>query len=145
MYQLESKKITDFSPLEVFRLFQLRCDIFVVEQNCPYPELDESDLICEHILLKNENQIIGTARIFPVENKKSKIGRVCIHKDHRSQQLGYPLVQKAIDEIISKGGKEIQISAQTHLMTFYQKLGFQTISESYLEDGIPHIDMRLIL
>ncbi len=145
MNHWEIKSFEALSNLELFRMLQLRTDIFVVEQSCAYPELDESDLSCEHLLLKVDHKIVGTARIFPVQDEKSKIGRVCIHPSYRDQKLGYPLMEKAIQHIQEKGGKQIDISAQTHLAAFYQKLGFKSTSNSYLEDGIPHIDMRLIL
>lgn len=143
MNHWEIKSFDALSNLELFRMLQLRTDVFVVEQKCPYPDLDENDLSCQHLLLKVNNQIVGTARIFPIVDGKSKIGRVCIHPSYRALKLGYPLMEKAIAFIRTQAGNEIHISAQAHLETFYQNLGFKTISTIYLEDDIPHIDMCL--
>lgn len=139
----EFKSFEELTNLELFRMLELRTNIFVVEQNCPYPELDDADLICKHLLLKLNDQIIGTARIFPTKNYKSKIGRVCIHKDFRGNAYAHELMQRCIQECKVNGSELIEISAQHHLEAFYQSHQFKTVSEIYLEDGIPHIKMQL--
>ncbi len=144
--------ILRFSELDTYTLYallKLRVDVFVVEQNCPYPELDEKDLHPEtrHILLKKGDKILGYSRILPpgVSFKDAPgVGRVCVAQTARRLGLGELVVAKAI-ATAKEGwpGLDIHISAQCYLQRFYESMGFVAASEPYLEDDIPHLKMIL--
>ncbi len=141
------KKYSDLTRDELFDILKLRTDIFVVEQNCPYPELDEEDKRAFH-LIQVENQIvIGTLRIITNSNKSyCKIGRVAVHKDYRKRGYGKLIMEAALAFIKSDlKEKLVVISAQQYLDAFYNNLGFKNTGKKYLEDGIPHQEMTLEL
>jgi ElaA protein len=142
--------VLDFHQLSIDQLYQimkLRQDIFVVEQTCPYPDMDGLDPQCKHLFAIENDQVIATTRLLPkglAHPDYAAIGRVVIAEQARGRQLGYELMQRSIDAIRDEHPKvTIKIGAQQHLEGFYNKLGFNTISEMYLEDDIPHIDMLL--
>lgn len=138
------KKFQELTVEELYAILQLRTDIFVVEQECPYPEVDGRDQASHHLCAIEEGQLIAYARILlpGVSFSEASIGRVLVAKSHRGKGLGYPLIEKAITFIRDElEQSRIKISAQAHLQKFYENCGFQTVSEVYLEDGIPHQDM----
>lgn len=145
-------QIVQFDELDTYTLYamlQLRVDVFVVEQNCPYPELDEKDLHpqTKHILLKKAGKILAYARILPPDVSFAGVpgvGRVCVAQTARRLGLGEVLVAKAI-ATAKQGwpGLDIHISAQCYLQRFYESMGFVAASEPYLEDDIPHLKMIL--
>ncbi len=132
---------------EFHAILQLRINVFVVEQNCPYEELDNKDQIAFHLFAyaeDNSNTVIAYTRIFKPGDyyKEAALGRVVVHPDFRKQQLGYTLIEKTIAVIEEKLQTSIiKIGAQTHLKRFYSSFGFRQIGEDYIEDGIPHIYM----
>ncbi|CAM3688377.1 GNAT family N-acetyltransferase [Rheinheimera salexigens] len=145
-------QVVTFSQLDtltLYSLLQLRVDVFVVEQNCPYPELDDRDLELNtrHIILKKGDKVIAYARVLApgvVFEDYPAIGRVCVSQTARRLSLGQVLVEKSIDVIAQLWpATDIYISAQCYLEQFYQQLGFNAAGESYLEDDIPHITMIL--
>ncbi|MBO2672506.1 GNAT family N-acetyltransferase [Shewanella algae] len=133
----------------LYELMKLRVDIFVVEQNCPYPELDEKDRAAGamHLLGRSSSgELLAYARLLPagVSYSQVSIGRVAVAAEARGGGRARQLMQEAI------GGcnklwpaEDIKIGAQEYLRAFYQSLGFEAVSEVYLEDGIPHLDMLL--
>jgi len=139
------KKWNDLTLDEFHDILQLRITVFVVEQNCPYPELDTKDKIAYHFFAKNtKNKIIAYTRIFKPGDyyTEAALGRVVVHQDFRNKKLGIQLIDKTILEIEKLFGKgAIKIGAQTYLKKFYSSFGFQQIGEEYIEDGIPHIYM----
>jgi len=141
------KKYEDLTLDEFHDILQLRIDVFVVEQNCPYPELDTKDKIAFHFYGKDKNaDIIAYTRIFKSGDyyKEAAFGRVVVHQDFRNQKLGYELVEQTINEIQQLfGNTTIKIGAQKHLKKFYSSFGFQQVGKEYIEDGIPHIYMQL--
>lgn len=140
-----NKTFSGLSVEELYQLLKLRSDVFVVEQNCVYPDLDGKDLICVHLFAKNEKQIVAYARIVPpgVSYPEPSIGRVVTHPSFRRKGMGRILMKKAMEFCSGTyPGFDICISAQEYLQNFYQELGFQRISETYLEDGIPHLKMH---
>ncbi|MEM9052175.1 MAG: GNAT family N-acetyltransferase [Bacteroidota bacterium] len=143
----EIKRFEDLSLIELHNLLRVRLDIFVVEQNCPYSEIDGMDPKCIHVLGKTEeDEIIATARIAPANTIYSEwsIGRVVVKEEFRRFKLGKELMQVSIDYCNDMASaKTIKIAAQLYLKKFYSELGFKQISEVYLWDGIDHIDMRL--
>ncbi|MBO2680974.1 GNAT family N-acetyltransferase [Shewanella algae] len=133
----------------LYELMKLRVDIFVVEQNCPYPELDEKDRVAGamHLLGRSSSgELLAYARLLPagVSYSQVSIGRVAVAAKARGGGRARQLMLEAI------GGchklwpaEDIKIGAQEYLRAFYQSLGFEAVSEVYLEDGIPHLDMLL--
>lgn len=126
-------------------LLALRIDVFVVEQECPYSELDGKDKIAHHIIGRNqEGRVIATARILPpgISYKEVAIGRVVTAPSERGTGLGHQLMDAA-DQFIREhyGEVDVRISAQEHLEQFYKQHGFQSTGKRYLEDNIPHVEM----
>lgn len=142
-YIVEIKDMGGFSAHELYALLKLRVDVFVVEQNCPYPELDGKDDQALHLMLKRGEEIIAAARIFPPhDDVPTKIGRVVVSPDHRGERLGEALMQEALTACKERfPGAPMFLSAQSHLQKFYGSFGFKLVSDEYLEDGIPHVDM----
>ncbi len=141
------KPFSALSTTELYDLMHLRQEIFIVEQDCPYLDADTKDQDCEHILLYVNNILVAYARVVPegISYKNyTSIGRVVTKKTQRGTGLGQKLMQYAIN-VCQKlyPHKAIKISAQCYAIGFYEKLGFQSVGEEYLEDDIPHIGMVL--
>ncbi len=143
-------KIKSFDQLdrdELYELLKLRVDVFVVEQNCPYAEIDGRDRHPEtlHLMGRNQNkELLAYLRILPpgLSFKQASMGRVVVGKKSRGKGISDTMVKKAIDQInLIWPDENVQIGAQVYLKAFYESHGFVAASESYLEDGIPHIDM----
>lgn len=138
------KSFSELSIFELYAILKARVDVFVVEQNCPYPDLDGWDSQTMHIFAKDNYGIIAYCRVFPPEIKynEASIGRVLTTHGYRKQGLGKKLLAQAIDVIQKRyEGANIRISAQDYLMAFYQSFGFETTGLHYLEDNIPHSEM----
>lgn len=133
-------KWKDLTTEQLYKILALRADVFVVEQNCPYLDPDGKDETALHLCVFNKSLLIGYARIF-LNNTPCIIGRVVINKTYREKQIGRKLMEKSIAKIPPE--KEIFISAQERLKSFYESLGFTQVAVGYLEDGIPHIPMML--
>lgn len=140
-------KTFDELTLEEFHsILKLRIDIFVVEQNCPYPELDNKDQLAYHFFCKDNNEVIAYTRIFKPGDyyKEAAFGRVVVHQNFRKQALGKELIFRTIEETYKLFNETpIKIGAQIYLNKFYKSFGFNQIGAEYLEDGIPHIYMIL--
>lgn len=139
-------KFEQLSTIQLYELIKLRVDVFVVEQNCPYPELDNKDIKSGvyHLLGYQQNKLVACARLLPkgVSYDSVSIGRVATHGDYRGDGLGHQLMAEAVEQSMKIWDyPAITIGAQAHLEAFYAKHGFAKISEVYLEDDIPHIDM----
>jgi ElaA protein len=140
------KSFRDLSTFELFQIYELRAMVFVVEQNCPYQDVDALDLEALHVFFMEENRLTAYARIIAphAEQTESKIGRVVVHPDFRGRDLGRTLMKLCIKTALEQfDSKEVVISAQTYLLRFYTELGFISEGESYLEDELPHQRMRL--
>ena len=136
------KQFNELTLDELYKILKVRTSIFVVEQNCPYQELDDLDQNSYHIYLEEDNQIIAYARVIPKDNPfhEVSIGRVLVTK--RRHGYGTKIVQKAIEVAIEKYHTEkIVIEAQTYVKKMYENVGFKQISMPFLEDGIEHIKM----
>src|SRR5690606_20022455 len=130
---------------QLFEIYKLRCEVFVVEQNCAYQDVDDKDFKAHHLLMFQNEQLVGYCRILPpnVSYKEPAIGRVVVSKDFRGKQFGKLLMKQAVDETKKLfQNQDIVISAQLYLLKFYTELGFAKEGEEYLEDNIPHIQMR---
>lgn len=143
-------QVLTFAELDthtLYSLLQLRDDVFVVEQNCPYPELDDKDLDPQtrHVLLKKGDKVIAYARVLAPGVSFAGfpgIGRVCVSQTARRLGLGKVLVERTLAETSQLWpATDIHISAQCYLQRFYEELGFKAASEPYLEDDIPHLQM----
>ena len=144
--ELQIKRFEDLTGDELYAILKLRVDVFVVEQRCPYPELDGLDRGALHVWLQDEDGIEAYLRVLDrgVKSPYVSIGRVIAAK--RRMGLGTQIVQagiKAAKEIY--GAEAVYIEAQTYARGLYEKQGFRQISEEFSEDGIPHIKMLLTL
>jgi len=138
------KKFEDLSLLELYEILQLRSEVFVVEQNCVFLDLDGKDQFSLHLQGRINGQLAAVVRILPpgLAYDEPSIGRVVSSPKFRKQGVGIELMKKAIEKIISLYGEvPIKISAQVYLKKFYENFGFLECSEAYLEDDIPHIKM----
>lgn len=126
-------------------LLQLRASVFVVEQDCPYSDPDHKDPKCWHLSGRLNDQLVATLRAVPpgVSYSDSSIGRVVVAPNVRGLQLGRELMKVGIAFNRHMWGGAIRISGQSYLESFYQSLGFQTVSDPYMEDDIPHVEMLL--
>lgn len=141
----KTKRWEEVSRDELYNFSRLRINVFVVEQDCPYPEFDDVDQESIHLWAENASGIcIAYLRIIPPGKKRTvpSIGRVVVDEEARKSGLGRTLMNKGIDWTQQEFGPiQIKISAQEYLIRFYESLGFSTRGEGYLEDGIPHIEM----
>ncbi|MEC4727986.1 GNAT family N-acetyltransferase [Shewanella sp. D64] len=132
---------------ELYDVLKLRIDVFIVEQNCPYPELDDKDRHPEtrHLIGRDpQGEIVAYARVLApgVSYPDSSIGRVLVAEKARGGGNAKFLMDQAIGLANEYWpNNNIQLGGQEYLKSFYQKLGFKPVSEVYLEDGIPHLDM----
>ena len=141
--ELIVKHFSELSTEELFEIYRLRVSVFVVEQKCPYQEVDEADRVAYHLWLKDDDGIQAYARVLPqgVAFSTASIGRVIAVKRHCG--LGTEIVAAAIRIAETRfRAEEITIEAQVYARSLYEKLGFLQTSEEFSEDGIPHIQMR---
>lgn len=135
----------DLSTLDFHHIIQLRIRVFVVEQNCPYMELDGKDPEAFHLLVKNDGgSLVATLRILKpgVSYPEVSIGRVASHPDHRHEKLGHRMMKAAMEFIRQNfSNVPVRISAQSHLCDFYARYNFKKTGKEYLEDDIPHTEM----
>lgn len=140
------KKFNELTIHELYAILQLRSEVFVIEQNSVYQDLDFKDQKAMHVFGVKNKKIIAYTRIFGPGDyfKEASIGRVVVATNERKYGYGHSLVKASIDAIdYFYRVTDITISAQVYLMKFYINLGFVKIGEEYLEDGIPHIEMLL--
>lgn len=144
--QLVAKSFSQLTTDELLEIYRVRVAVFVVEQNCAYQEVDLTDKLSYHLWLESENAIKAYLRVIPagVVRKEVSLGRVIAVERH--QGLGTEIVKHGIAFAKEQlGAEEIVIEAQTYVRSLYEKLGFKAESEEFLEDGIPHVRMRLVL
>jgi ElaA protein len=131
---------------QLYAILNLRSAVFVVEQNCIYPDIDNKDQLALHILGYHQDQLIAYSRIFNAGRyyPTCAIGRVVVANQYRQKKLGHALLEFSIQAInVHFGSKQITIAAQLYLQNFYQSYGFIPTSDPYLEDGILHIEMQI--
>ena len=147
MIAFEVKKFQDFSVDMLYRILHLRAEVFVLEQQCIYQDVDFKDQQALHVLGYLQNELVAYARIYREEDNKSgvSIGRVLVLEKFRKLNYGHSLMN-FIKTTIDSNFKDctICISAQLYLISFYTSHGFVAKGEEYLEDGIPHIAMQFI-
>ncbi|MBJ7539676.1 GNAT family N-acetyltransferase [Marinomonas transparens] len=143
------QSFSELSTHTLYDLLKLRCDVFVVEQNCPFPELDGLDPLADtrHLYALQDNKVIAYARLLAKGDCYSShcsIGRVVVAEKHRKAQIGHVLISKAIQQAFSLWpNTDIKIGAQSRLENFYKSHGFLTCSAPYMEDDIEHYLMTL--
>lgn len=135
------------STTELYALLQLRNKVFVVEQNCPYQDLDDKDQVATHVWYTDDNgAVIAYCRLLPagISYAEPSIGRVAADPAIRGRNIGRQLMENAIQYMQQQWGEPaIRISAQLYLQRFYESLSFERVSDVYPEDDIPHIEMLL--
>ena len=142
------KTFDDLSNTEIYQILRLRSEVFVVEQECIYQDIDNKDKKAVHIFLKEKNEIIAYSRVFKEKEyfENPSIGRVVVANKRRMYGVGKKIMNISIDYIKKNiKAKSIEISAQKYLKKFYSNLGFIQQGEEYLEDNIPHLRMFLII
>ena len=142
------KHFSELSTNELYDILQLRSEIFVVEQDCVYNDLDGHDKEAVHLFVKKEGSIVAYARMLKPGSRfgEYSIGRVVVKERERGTGLGIRLMEEAKRYVFEEWKAEkIKISAQKYLQRFYEDLGFVVVSDEYLEDGIPHFGMLLEL
>ncbi len=144
------KSFDELTKLELYKIIQLRVDVFVVEQNCPYSDLDDKDQHPQalHLFAKDGDDISCYLRILPPGTsypEMPSLGRVVSHQKHRGTGIGHQLLIKA-NQTLDQLWPDLtcHISAQSHLQGYYQQHDFNPVGQEYLEDGIPHIGMERI-
>ena len=136
----------ELSADQLYEILRLRAEIFVVEQNCAYQDIDLKDQKAIHLTGEINKKIIAYTRIFKKGDyfNNSSIGRVLVKKDYRKKDYGKLIMKKSIEIIkTDPEEEEIELSAQKYLTEFYSDLGFKKTGKEYLEDNIPHIKMIL--
>ncbi|WP_315053146.1 GNAT family N-acetyltransferase [Chryseobacterium indoltheticum] len=139
------KSFEELTTSELYEMIKARVDVFVVEQNCPYPDLDKYDQKALHLWAEQEDQtVLAYCRIFDkgIKYNETSIGRVLTSANGRGKNLGKQLIQYAVETIENRfKTSEVRISAQDYLLRFYSGFGFKETDKKYLEDNIPHTEM----
>ncbi len=144
MMELKIKKFNELTTNELYEIIKSRIDIFVVEQNCPYSELDGKDKECYHVFYEEDEKVLAYCRVAPkgVVFESVAIGRVITVA--RKTGLGKLLIKEAVDVAVQKfSADKIEIGAQIQAQGFYEKCGFKVTDNEYIEDGIPHVMMYM--
>lgn len=140
------KSFNELSTPELYGILQARTQVFVVEQECPYMEVDGKDLHAYHLYKEENGEVVAYARLLPagVSYKEPSIGRVLVKEEYRGKGFASELVKRGLSLIHDEWGERtVKIQAQEYLREFYGSFGFRAVTETYLDDGIPHIDMIL--
>ncbi len=142
--EVSIKHFSELTLFELYAILRLRSEVFVVEQDCVYQDIDAKDQKAIHIIGLKKGEVVAYTRIFKAGDyfNNTAIGRVVVKKSERKYGYGRTIMEASLD-YISKTlqEKEVELSAQTYLLRFYSDLGFKKTGKEYLEDGIPHIRM----
>ena len=144
MLEIKVKSFEALTKHELYYLLQLRSEVFVVEQDCVYQDIDGKDEKALHVLGFKDEKLVAYTRIFKSGDyfEETSIGRVVVAKNERQFKYGYDIMEASIKAIKNHFNETtIKISAQCYLKKFYTNLGFKAVGEAYLEDDIPHIAM----
>jgi ElaA protein len=136
---------TELSPDVLYAFLRLRSGIFVVEQNCVFPDMDGRDPACDHLCgWGATGELIAYLRLVPpgVRTPEVSLGRVVVDPSARGRGIGRAVMQQGLERCAARyPGMPVKVSAQQHLEKMYARLGFRTVGTPYLEDGIAHVDM----
>ena len=137
------KTFHELDKEELYKLMQLRIEVFIVEQDCPYQDLDDLDLHGTHMWIEEEGVVLTYLRLNPpgTRFKEPSLGRIVTKEAARSRGLAEIIIYKALEIINNDYAMPTRISAQSYLEDYYSKFGFVKCSEEYMEDNIPHIEM----
>jgi len=139
------KSFDELSPLELYRILQLREEVFALEQTCLYRDCDNKDLFAKHVFALEGEKCVAYTRILPPDISYPNccsIGRVAVHPDYRGLDYGKLIMEQSMKSLLADYPDfPIRISGQQYLEKFYNNLGFKTESDPYLEDDIPHLEM----
>jgi ElaA protein len=144
MLNIVTKTFKELTTPELYEILQLRSEVFVVEQDCVYQDLDGKDQKSLHVIGFKDEKVIAYTRIFKpgFYFEEASIGRVVVAAKQRKHKYGYAIMEASIKAVKEQYNETIiKISAQCYLKKFYNNLGFKEIGAEYLEDGIPHIAM----
>ena len=144
MIDIKVKTFKELNTQELYNILQLRSEVFVVEQDCVYQDLDGKDEKALHIIGFKKNKVIAYTRVFKPGDyfEYASIGRVVVDQNEREHKYGYDIMNASVEAIkVRYNETKIKISAQTYLKRFYNNLDFFEVGEEYLEDGIPHVGM----
>jgi ElaA protein len=144
MIKIVTKNFKDLTVDDLYAILQLRSEVFVVEQDCVYQDIDYKDQKAVHVIGYKNNKIVAYTRLFKPNDyfELASIGRVVVAKDERQHKYGNQIMEASITAISSIFKEtDIKISAQCYLEKFYNNLGFKSTGDTYLEDGIPHMAM----
>lgn len=144
-YTLVVKSADEITSQALLTVLKARVKVFVIEQNCPYQEVDDQDDTALHVMLMDGDRLVAYTRIIPhLDGQHMSFGRVMVVKEYRGRQLGRQIVTQTLAILHDRyPGAPIKIQAQNYLRQFYGSFGFQPVSDVYLEDDIPHVDMVL--
>lgn len=144
--KIKIKSFQELSNQELYSLLALRSEVFIVEQNCPYQDLDGHDQKAIHLLAYCDENLAACSRIFAPNDYFegfTSIGRIVTSPRYRKFGFGKQIVNQSLSEIYNKYGSScsVKIGAQAYLIRFYEELGFVNTKEEFIEDGIPHVYM----
>jgi ElaA protein len=142
--EIEVKNFEELSTNELYAILQLRSEVFVVEQDCVYQDIDGKDERALHIMGWEDGNLVAYARCFQAGDyfDEASIGRVLVRENYRKMGYGHAITKASIEAIKTNfKADKIKISAQVYLVIFYESHGFKTFGDRYMEDGIPHIAM----
>ena len=142
--KIKIQSFQDLSTDELYAILSLRSEIFVVEQDCVYQDIDFKDQKAWHISGYLNEELVAYTRVFKPGDyfNQASIGRVLVRENKRSLKLGHLILEESINCIEKEFNTDsIQISAQSYLKSYYEKHGFKATGKEYLEDGIPHMEM----
>ena len=142
--EFKLKKFGELTTDELYKILKLRSEIFVVEQDCVYQDCDNKDYVAYHLFQEEYGDIKGYLRILSrgISYEEASIGRVLVKQEYRRKGLSTKLIKEAIKFIMDELKEDkIRISAQVYAKSLYEGVGFKVVSEEYLEDGIPHVEM----
>lgn len=142
--KIESKEFIDLSIYELYSILKLRQEVFIVEQKCNYLDCDDFDLNAIHVSARKDLNLIGYLRVIKpnVISKNAVLGRILVNIKNRKNSIGKKIILHSIKLIEDEfPNTNIEMSAQSYLIKYYKKFGFETYGNEYLEDNIPHIKM----
>ena len=142
--EIEVKTFDELTIKQLYTILQLRSEIFIVEQDCVYQDIDGKDERALHVLGWEDGKLVAYSRCFKAGDyfDEASIGRVLVRENYRKLGYGHQITKASIEAIKTKyKADKIKISAQTYLVIFYESHGFKAFGDRYLEDGIPHIAM----
>ncbi|CAM3340400.1 GNAT family N-acetyltransferase [Aequorivita lipolytica] len=142
--EIEVKNFEELSSKELYKALQLRSEVFVVEQDCVYQDIDGKDERALHVMGWENDILVAYTRCFQAGDyfDEASIGRILVRENYRKLGYGHEITKASIEAVKTKYKADtIKISAQIYLVIFYESHGFKTFGDRYLEDGIPHIAM----